>query len=265
MSSQELAIICLIIFVVATVFSVVGQGGGILYVPVLLGAGIEFNVAATTSLFAIMATGLSAAWLYRKRNLVDLKLALVIEPPTVALAFLGGYVAGHVDPLLLKMIFAGALIVASCFMSRSAPRSAADPAQPSWRQWWRGEGDERYAVHWLPVVPASALAGFVAGMVGIAGGIFKLPAMVLLGKVPTRVAVGTSALMVGITALAGFSGHLLAGHFEHEWALPLAASAFVGAQVGSRVSLKLRQEMVRRAFAIILFAVACWVVWKALA
>ena len=101
-------------------------------------------------------------------------------------------------------------------------------------------------------------------MVGIAGGILRLPAMVLLDGVPMRVAVGASALMVSITALAGFSGHLVAGHFEPRWAFPLALAAFSGAQAGSRISLELDEARVRRAFAVILFGVACWMAWNAM-
>jgi len=60
MSAEELVVVCLIILFIATAFSVVGQGGGILYVPVLLAAGITFNTAAAASLFVVTATGFSA-------------------------------------------------------------------------------------------------------------------------------------------------------------------------------------------------------------
>ena len=65
MSAAELVITYLLILLIATVFSVVGQGGGIFYVPVLLAVGTAFNAVAAASLFVVMATGLSAAWLYR--------------------------------------------------------------------------------------------------------------------------------------------------------------------------------------------------------
>ena len=263
MSIEATLIIFVIILAIATVFSAVGLGGGILYVPVLLVAGVGFNTAAAVSLFMVAVTGLSAAWQYRQKRLVDPLIVLAIEPPTMALAFIGGYFAGEIEPRVLKLVFAAALTVASFLMLLPKTKRAALPVKPGWGQRWSGQGDSRYLVDYRPLVPISGLAGFVAGMVGIAGGIFKVPAMVLLGRVPTRVAVGTSALMVAITALAGFSGHLTAGHFEPKWAIPLAFAALLGAQIGARVSLRLSETVVRWGFVVLLWGGVGWMVWNA--
>ena len=60
MSADELVIVCLVVLLISTVFSVVGLGVGLLYVPILLAGGAAFNTAAAASLFIVISTGLAA-------------------------------------------------------------------------------------------------------------------------------------------------------------------------------------------------------------
>jgi len=84
--------------------------------------------------------------------------------------------------------------------------------------------------------------------------------MVLLLGVPMKVAVGTSCLMVGITALFGFWGHFFAGQFEPKMALILALVVFAGAQAGSRVSVKVDKILLKKIYALFLFIISVWMV-----
>jgi uncharacterized membrane protein YfcA len=247
------------ILAVSVAFSMVGQGGGTLYVPILVALGMTVHDAATTSLFVIVATSVSAAIIYRRRRIVDWKLALAIEPPTIALAFVGGLLANSIDATVLKIIFAGVLILAAVLMLRPAREQKADTSG-GWGHWHRQLGDNRYVVRLPGLMPVTAAAGFVAGMIGISGGIFKLPAMVLIGRVPIRIAIGTSSLMVALTALSGFSGHLVGGSFNVVAALPLAAAAFAGGRLGSNLSIRVNAPALRVLFAIILLLTSVWMI-----
>jgi len=71
-----------------------------------------------------------------------------------------------------------------------------------------------------------------------------------------EIAVATSTVMVAVTALFGLSGHVLAGHFDYSIVLPLAITAFIGGQIGSRISIKLDKKVLKRIFGIVLFAIA---------
>jgi uncharacterized membrane protein YfcA len=239
------------ILAVSVAFSMVGQGGGSLYVPILLALGMGVHDAATTSLFVIVATSISAAIIYRRRRTIDWKLALVIEPPTLALAFVGGLLAIYIDATVLKIVFAGVLIIASILMIRPASEKETNNSH-GWGHWSRKMGDNKYVVRLPGLMPVTAAAGFVAGMIGISGGIFKVPAMVLIGRVPMRIAIGTSSLMVAATALAGLSGHIVSGSFNVIAALPLAAAAFVGGRLGSSLSIRVNAPALRVLFAVIL-------------
>jgi uncharacterized membrane protein YfcA len=247
------------ILAVSTVFSMVGQGGGVLYVPILLALGMGVHDAATTSLFVIVATSISAAIIYRRRRTVDWKLALIIEPPTIILAFVGGLLANHLDATILKIVFAGVLIIASILMLKPT-KEQITVEQHGWGYWKRTMGDKSYSARLPGLMPVTAAAGFVAGMIGVAGGILKLPAMVLIGRIPMRIAVGTSALMVSITALSGLAGHLVGGSFNALVALPLAASAFAGGRLGSSLSLRVKAPALKTIFAVILLLTAVWMI-----
>ncbi|MEJ2009439.1 MAG: TSUP family transporter [Acidobacteriota bacterium] len=82
MSTLVFAFFYLVMFVIASVFSALGQGGGVLYTPVQLFFGIEFHTAATTSLFLIMVMSLSATMVFRKAEMVDRPLAIELESST---------------------------------------------------------------------------------------------------------------------------------------------------------------------------------------
>jgi uncharacterized membrane protein YfcA len=115
--------------------------------------------------------------------------------------------------------------------------------------WPRRYGDQEYVVNLWLAIPVTAAVGLAAGAVGIAGGSFKVPLMVLLCGVPMRVAVGTSSAMTGITALMGFAGHAANGHFNGEWAIPVACAALLGGVIGGKFAVRTRPEKLKKIFA----------------
>ena len=113
-------------------------------------------------------------------------------------------------------------------------------------QWQRRVGEQLYQVNLGIGLPLSFLAGLVCGMVGVGGGILKVPLMVLLLGVPLDIAIGSSTLMIGLTAAAGFAGHLASGHWDWRLSLVLAAAVFAGGQIGSRISIRLDKRKLKR-------------------
>jgi uncharacterized protein len=99
-------------------------------------------------------------------------------------------------------------------------------------------------------------------MVGVSGGILKVPMLVLLFGVPMNIAVGSSAFMVGLRATGGFLGHLAAGHIDWKTALILTPGIFIGAQIGARTSVKADKKKMKRFFGYILAALALFLVFR---
>jgi hypothetical protein len=252
-----------VVFVVAVATSMVGRGGGNFYVPILVASGMAIGQAATTAQVILVATAVASSLIFQKHRTVDWKLALVIDPPTDVMAFVGGFFAHCFGGLVLKMVFAVLLVLAGSFMLRPVKERGGIKVE-RFGLWHRAFGAYHYAVNLWLALPMTAAVGFVAGMVGISGGSFKIPLMVLLCGVPMRIAVGTSSVMVAVTALMGFLGHTAAGDFNPASALPLVGAATLGGMVGGMSSVRVDPRKLKKVFALTTLAAAVFMGLNAL-
>ena len=258
-------ILTICVFVVALVFSMLGQGGGALYTPLQVWLGIEFHEAATTSLFLIMVTSLAASLVFHKAKRIDWPLALALETVTTAGGFAGGLGSGWLSGKTLSLMFAAVISVAAVLMIR--PMKEREPCahgRGGFLAWSRTLGEQSYCVNMAIALPLSFLAGGLSGLVGVGGGLLKVPLMVLVLSVPMDIAVGSSALMVGVTASGGFAGHLLHGHWSWKLSLLLAAGAFIGGQIGSHLTVNIDKKKLKVGFGWFLLVVAAAMAFKAL-
>ena len=254
-----------IFFIASVLISSVGLGGGAFYVPLLLALGYTFPEASAASLFLIAVTGLSAFSGFRRAHLVDWRLAVVMDVFTDLGAFVGGYTAVHFATHYLQVGFGLLLVVSSVFMLRMQAAKRPSPVERHGFGWWRREfGDFVYSIYVPAVIPITFVIGYLSGALGIAGGLLKIPIMVLWFAVPAKVAVATSSLMVGLTGLLGFSGHLFTGKINWPLCLGVGVVVLLGGQIGSHFSIRLPERKVKQLLAFVLLLVALWMIVKAL-
>ena len=259
---MKLLIALVTILVIAVVMTMTGRGGGNFYVVALVMAGQSIHHAATTGQFILMLTAITGMLIFHKHKLVDWKLALVIDPPTDIMAFVGGYFSGYFSGLSLKFVLAGLLVLAGFLMLIKVKNKPI--TKNRFGYWHRKYGDYEYFVNLWLAIPITAAVGLAAGAVGISGGSFKVPLMVLLCGVPMRIAVGTSSAMVAATALMGFVGHTASGHFDPHWAVPVAIAAICGGFIGGKFAIKTKPEKLKKIFAYTTLAAAIFMVCNAL-
>jgi uncharacterized membrane protein YfcA len=251
---------------VALVFSMLGQGGGALYTPLQVWFGVNFHQAATTSLFLIMITSASASLVFRKARKIDVALALLLESVTAVGGFTGGLGSAWFSGATLSIVFAVVIAAAAMFMIRPMKeRLPCANGAGGFFSWKRTLGDQTYCVNLALALPLSFGAGILSGMIGVGGGLIKVPIMVLALGIPMDIAVGSSALMVGLTAGGGFAGHLLNGHWDWKISLILAVAVFIGGQFGSRLTVKIDKRRLKMGFGWFLLVIAATMVLKALA
>jgi len=250
-----LGIAVLSILVISVLMSMTGRGGGNFYVPVLVACGLPMLEAATIGQLILVVTAATALLIFQKHKTVDWKLALVIDPPTDIMAFVGGYYAHVFSGTALKFVFAVLLVLASLLMLRPV-QERTSKNQMRLGFWQRRYGNYEYVVNLWLTIPITAAIGFVAGMVGVSGGSFKIPLMVLACGIPMRIAVGTSSVMVAATALMGFLGHTISGDFNTTWAIPLVLVASVGGLLGAKFSIKAKPKKLKLIFAYTTLAAA---------
>ncbi len=237
--------------------SLLGLGGGVLIVPLLtLGFGLPLREAVGVSLVSVIMTSSAAAGVYLERHVANLRLGMSLELFTATGALVGGSIAFLLDEQVLELLFAILLIyvAASMVWRRGSAADASTDTAPG-----------SYAVRNMGLgIVGSAFAGVVSALLGIGGGIVKVPLMNLGMGVPLRVATATSNLMIGITATASAIIYLLRGGIDPYVAGPTAIGVFLGASLGSRVAHRIDTRYLRVLFVVVLVVTAFQMLQKAL-
>jgi len=247
--------VSLIVLAIAFLMTMTGRGGGNFYVVALVAFGMSMHQAAASGQFILMVTAVCGMLIFSKKKLVDWKLALVIDPATDVMALVGGYYSNYINGMYLKFVFSGLLVVAGFLMLlKVSDRPITSNKRIGF--WHRSFGGSSYVVNLWIAIPVCGLVGLVSGAIGISGGSFKVPLMVLLCGVPMGIAVGTSSAMVAATALMGFIGHAVQGHFEPALVLPFAAAAAVGGIAGGKLAIRTKPKKLKMIFALTTLAAA---------
>ncbi len=275
--------------------SLLGLGGGILIVPLLtLGFGVPLRGAVAVSLVSVIVTSSAGAGVYLQRHVANLRLGMVLELFTASGALIGGLVAFILPVQALEGLFAAlmAWVAMSMIRRRDPPRSAAAvpvpvpprpdgdgprpeaalaPMEPSEvpataaRSFADRLGGDGYQVHRLPVGMAGSVgAGVISALLGVGGGIIKVPLMHLVLGVPLRVATATSNMMIGVTATSSAVIYLLRDEIDPFVAGPTAVGVFLGASLGSRVAHRIDVRVLRWLFVVMLVYTAFEMTRKAL-
>ncbi len=260
---MNLVVVSIIIFTIGVIMTMTGRGGGCFYVLVLVAAGQAMHQAATSAQFILMLTAFAGMLIFQQNKIVDWKLALVIDPPTDIMAFVGGYFSSYASNVSLKLVLAG-LLVAAGFLMLIKVKERPIHTTKKFGYWHRTFQGQSYVVNLWYTIPITALAGLAAGAVGISCGSFKVPLMVLLCGVPMRIAVGTSSAMVAATAIMGFIGHTAQGHFDPKGAILFAVIAVLGGLIGGKFALKTKPEKLKQIFAYTTLAAALFMIFNAL-
>jgi len=265
-ATPELALIIFIAGVLSGILgALLGLGGGIFLVPFLnLVLKFPLTVAAAISLTTVIATSSTVSAGRAGKQLINMRLGMLLEVATAAGSVLGGLTALVLRQSVLQKTFsvvAGA--VAVIMLTRLQRRNvildpAADPGLLGGRYFEQESGAiVTYRVKRLPVaITASFLAGNISSLLGIGGGIIKVPVLNAWCGVPLRAAAATSAFMIGVTATAG-----AVIYYGHGQLIPtLAAAAVLGVQLGSWGGMRFGQRApaswLKLLMAVVLFIVS---------
>jgi uncharacterized membrane protein YfcA len=248
-----------------------GLGGGLILIPaVTFFFGLTIREAAAISLLCVVATSTASSVGYLTRDLTDVRVGILLELPTVIGAVAGGLLVFHVPLRALELLFATLLLYIAWSLWRDSRRPAhavPDSAPPHFTGTYfdAAEGTQvSYGVHRLPLgMAASALAGVLSSLLGVGGGIIKVPVMRLLMGIPLKVAVATSAFMIGITAAASVMLYFAQGALRVPFAAVAVLGILPGAALGPRLTARLPAKVMLAAFIVIILVSAAQMVWKA--
>lgn len=229
----------------------IGSGGSILTVPILVYVmSVEPVLATAYSLFVVGTTSLVGGIQNLIKKQVDFKTVLIFGIPSIISVYLTRAflmpliphdlfsIAGLeiTKPIALMVLFAIVMIFASLSMIR--PCHDCNDTDT-------GEIKYNYP---LILLEGSAV-GLLTGLIGAGGGFLIIPALVLLAKMPMKLAVGTSLFIIAAKSLIGFLGDVQ-GNQTIDWTLLLSFTglSIVGILIGFYISRKIPGARLKTAF-----------------
>ena len=245
-------------FIAGTFGALLGLGGGVLLIPFLvIVLGIPMHQAIATSIIAVIATSSAGAAMNLERRIVHMRLGMLLETVTVTGAILGGVTANYMSEHALVKLFSGLLfLVAIIMVWRIQQRHGQEMVHTDGILPGTFTDDASgmtidYTVKNLPVTMLiSLVAGNVSGLLGVGGGIFKVPAMHILSGIPMKAATATSNFMIGVTAAASAFIYFAHGHLHPIVASTAALGVLAGSMTGIRIGRKIHSKILTWIFAI---------------
>lgn len=253
--------------------ALLGIGGGVFLVPFLNSVmGMDFKTAAAVSLMTVIATSSAVSARASGRQLINLRLGMLLEVASAA----GGAAAGMLfheipEAALLTLFAAVSGIIALLTLSRIDRRNVIfdSTVQPGLLGGRFVDADtEREVVYRVKRLPlglgASFLAGSVSGLLGIGGGVLKVPVLNSWCGIPMRAAAATSGLMIGVTAVASAPIQYASGYIPPPMAAAAVLGVLVGARAGFMIGGRAKARWLKLLMALVLAAVSATYVVKAL-
>lgn len=223
---------------VAALGTIIGAGGGIIFVPVFLAVFPEWTPAMVvgTSLFTVTCNAISGTIAYVKQKKVLYGAAILFSIATFPGAIIGAYTADLFDQSWFRFFFGFFLLFISVLVG--------------YKNYTKGERKEESLTleeltYNKPLgVGISMIVGFLSSLFGIGGGLIHVPALIYLMGFPTHMATATSHFILAISTFVGSMTHFLAGHIVLSVGIPCGIGAVIGAQIGAYISKRLKARTI---------------------
>jgi len=240
--------------------TLIGIGGGVILVPALLFLypGSTPETLTAVSLAIVFLNSLSGTIAYSRQRRIDYRSGFLFAMATVPGTIIGAWAIHFLRRDLFSLIFGIMLILLSLILQlkpREKTVTASLLHKGKARTIVDASGETFVYSYNLPLgIALSFGVGFVAGLLGIGGGVILVPMMICLLFFPTHIATATSHFALTFSALTGSLTHAVAGTYTHSWqVLPyLAIGVIPGAQVGAWLSRKLQGIIIIRFLALAL-------------
>ena len=243
----------------------IGSGGSILTVPILVYVmGVNPVLATAYSLFIVGSTALVGGIQNALQKKVDFKTVFIFGIPSIAAVYATRmWLVPHIPKELfsigslvitkaiaLMLLFAVVMILASISMIRSGKKPQPDE-------------NAKLSYNYPMILLEGTVVGVLTGLVGAGGGFLIIPALVLLARMPMKLAVGTSLFIIAAKSLIGFIGDLQ-GEEIIDWKLlgSFTAFAVAGIFIGIYLSKKIPGNKLKKGFGWFVLVMGIYIIVK---
>ncbi len=223
---------------VATLGTIIGAGGGIIFVPVFLYFFPEWTPAMVvgTSLFTVTCNAISGTIAYVKQKKIFYSAAILFSIATFPGSIIGAHVADYFDASGFRFWFGSFLLIMSGFIGYKNMRKG-ERKEESLQL-------EELTYNKVVGVLVSVVVGFLSSLFGIGGGLIHVPALIYMMGFPTHMATATSHFILATSTSVGTLTHFLSGHIHFEVAIPCGIGALLGGQLGAYIAKRLRAKTI---------------------
>ncbi len=233
-------LLAVIFFLIATLYGAVGLGGGSGYLAAMGLVGVPPEIMRQTALTLNILVASIGTWKYVRAGYFSARLFWPVAAASIPFAFLGGRLT--LPGEIYRPIVGGVLFYAAFRLWRSSTGTQSSPQV------------KKTLPIWIALIAGAAI-GMVSGLVGMGGGIFLGPLLLLAGWANTRQAMGITAAFVLVNSLAGLAGRLSSVPEMPPsilpWLLIVGVGGWLGAEFGSK---RLNPLVLRRLLALVLLA-----------
>ncbi|MBU3851638.1 MAG: sulfite exporter TauE/SafE family protein [Candidatus Paralactobacillus gallistercoris] len=224
--------------ITGSITSLVGASAVTLIVPALsMLFHVDAHTAIGTSLFVDIITSLVVSYSYHKKGNVELKSALWIAVAAVIGAQFGSALANNTKGATLSGLFGAFMILSGVMSLRKQHKHEQKPKQPL-----------HFKHEWQQILVSILIGlgiGVISGIFGAGGGVMILMALIFILNYPMHVAVGTSTLVMAITATSSEIGYAIHGHVDLLYGLILTVGAVIGGAVGAKYANKINDDVLQ--------------------
>jgi len=238
-----------VFFVIALFYAMVGFGGGSAYLAVLVLAGFSYQTIPSVALACNLVVTTGGCWHFYQAGHFKLKNVLPFIVTSIPMAYLGGRIFIGKD---LFCILLGISLLAVALRMALPNRVFENTKKIPWSQ------------AWMVGLPLGAILGLLAGLVGIGGGIFLSPVLLLMRWVNVKEAAATASFFIVVNSLSGLLGQLQKEAMSFNILLPLALAVLIGGKIGSRLgAYRMPKLRLQQGLAILILFVSLKLIFEA--
>ena len=248
--------------IVGLILGLLGSGGSAILVPILVYlVGHDAKISIAESMAIVCVISAIGAIPFARSKQVDWRSVALFGVPAMLGTFVGAWLGGLASNAVQLTVFGAMLLLAAGLMILKAfgKETQADESEKVARP------DSQRSAHRSIIVVEGVVVGVLTGFVGVGGGFLIVPALFILGKLPMRVAIGTSLVIIAMKSAVGFGKyqHYLGTHdLSVDWPTiwTFVAIGMVGCFAGQQLNSRLNQRALKQAFAVFLVILGGFVI-----